>query len=110
MENGTLYPFRDLLTVPVSAPPSHRDEGEKASESGEGQNIGLVLLAVAVHDHGVAGLQRDVFLCLGISFENALDVDLQRLSAAVACLAEHNHAGFVARVGDTAGSGDGLQH
>src|SRR5215510_96717 len=97
---------------PASAPssPSHRDEREKASESGERKDISHLLPGVAVHDHSVAGLQRDIFLRPGLSFENAFDVDLKRLSAAVAQLAEHNHAGFVARVGDAAGSGEGLQH
>src|SRR2546426_4711859 len=97
-------------TVIVSASSSRRNEREKASEPGERQDVGHLLLGVAVHDHGVAGLQSDVFLRPGLSFENALDVDLKRLSAAVAQLAEHNHAGFVARVGDAAGSSDGLQH
>src|SRR5215510_3648601 len=94
----------------VSVSASGREEREKASESGEGQDVGQLLPGVAVHDHGIAGLQRDIFLRPGLSLENALDVDLKRLSAAVAQLAEHNHAGFVARVGDAAGSDDGLQH
>src|SRR5262245_22773310 len=94
----------------MTSAPSHRNEREKASESSQRQDVRHLLLCITVHDYGVAGLQRDVLLRAGFSIEDVLDVDLQRLSAAVAQLAEHNHAGLVARVGDTAGSDDSLQH
>src|SRR5262245_53780114 len=76
------------------APPSCRNEREKARESGERQDVRQFLPGVAVHDHGVAGMQGDVFLLSGLSFEDAFDVDLQGLGAAVAGGAEYNHAGL----------------
>src|SRR5215813_14313819 len=108
MGNARPSLFRDLLTVAASAP-SRRNEGEKPAEPGQRQDVRRLLLLIAVHDYGVAGLQRDVLLRAGFSFEDALDVDLQCLSAAVAQLAEHDHAGLVTSVGEAAGSGDGLQ-
>src|SRR5215510_4966221 len=101
MGNARPSLFRDLLTVAASAP-SRRKEGGKPAEPSQRQDVRRLLLKTAVHDYGVAGLHRDVLLRAGLSFDDALDVDLQGLRAAVARLAEHNHARLITRVGDAA--------
>src|SRR5215510_13268255 len=105
--NAQITPLLELPTDSfhphrIPSAPSPRNEGEKTPESGERQDSIHLLLRVAVYEHNVAGLQRDVFFGPGFCFENEFNVDLQRLRATVSHLAEHGHARLAARIGKAA--------